>query len=260
MQTSEFEAVAALLRDARSILILTGAGISADSGLPTYRGVGGLYEEQHTEDGIPIEEALSGYMLASRPELTWKYLWQIGKACRGAQPNRAHSVIADLEKTKPDVRVVTQNVDGLHRLAGSINLVEVHGNIYDLFCTECGASQSASALLADNMDAPRLPPRCTACHGILRPNVVLFGEFLPPAVMEALSDVSRQSHDIIFSIGTTAVFPYIREPIIRAQGADIPAVEINPTSTSMSNRFRYCLRTGAAEAMERLWQHLSRLT
>lgn len=253
MRTSESAKIATLLRDAQSILAITGAGISADSGLPTYRGVGGLYEGQETEDGVPIEQALSGFMFASRPELTWKYMWQIGKACHGAEPNRAHVILAELEKKKPHVRVLTQNVDGLHRQAGSTNLVEVHGNIYDLFCTECERPYRAGDLLAHYATAPQLPPRCTECQGILRPNVVLFGEFLSPAVMEALSELSRQSHDLIFAIGTTAVFPYIREPIFRAQAADIPTVEINPTATSLSDCFRYCLRTGAAEAMERLW-------
>ena len=113
--------VARVLRDAESVLFVTGAGVSADSGLPTYRGVGGLYDGEDTEDGVRIEDALSGPMFAKRPALTWKYLWQIGSSCVGAVPNAAHNIIAAIEAEKHDVWVITQNVDGLHRSVGSKN-------------------------------------------------------------------------------------------------------------------------------------------
>lgn len=253
MEVSTLETVGRLLGRAENLLFVTGAGISADSGLPTYRGVGGLYN-QHTEDGVAIEDALSGAMFSARPELTWKYLWQIGKACRGARPNAAHAVIAELEKQKPNVWVLTQNVDGLHRQAGSQNLVEVHGNIYDLTCTECDRSYRARELLAEYGEHPPIPPRCVDCQGILRPRVVLFGELLSSGVVETLSQVAEEPCDLIFAVGTTAVFPYIREPVVRAGVMGVPAVEINPRPTSLSDRFSYCLRMGAAEAMEQLWE------
>ena len=119
--------VATLCRDARSILFVTGAGISADSGLPTYRGIGGLYDDSHTEDGIPIEVALSGQMMAERPDITWKHLAEIESNCRGAGPNLAHRAIARFEAEKARVLVFTQNVDGLHHKAGSdrSKLVEI---------------------------------------------------------------------------------------------------------------------------------------
>ncbi|MHB8899035.1 MAG: Sir2 family NAD-dependent protein deacetylase, partial [Thermoguttaceae bacterium] len=103
--------VADLVRVSDRILFITGAGVSADSGLPTYRGVGGLYNRGETDDGVTIEEALSGPMLEVRPDLTWKYLWQIGEACRGALPNAAHRIMAELESEKAEVWVLTQNVD-----------------------------------------------------------------------------------------------------------------------------------------------------
>jgi NAD-dependent deacetylase len=149
--------VAKILCDARSVLFVTGAGVSADSGLPTYRGVGGLYDGEITEDGVRIEDALSGPMFARRPALTWKYLWQIAASCAGAVPNAAHDIIAAIELEKDNVWVITQNVDGLHRFAGSNNLVEVHGNMYDLFCTACGHDYAASDLLSDFRDLPALP-------------------------------------------------------------------------------------------------------
>jgi NAD-dependent deacetylase len=105
---------AGLLKNCRSILFITGAGISADSGLPTYRGIGGLYNDKVTEDGIPVEMALAGETLEKRPEVTWKYLSQIEKNCRNAKFNRGHEVIAEMEKRFERVWVLTQNIDGFH--------------------------------------------------------------------------------------------------------------------------------------------------
>jgi NAD-dependent deacetylase len=113
---------------ARSVLFITGAGISADSGLPTYRGIGGLYEEALTEEGFAIEEALSGDMLRERPEVCWRYIHQIERACRGATWNRAHEVLAMMERRYERSWVLTQNVDAFHRRAGSKNVIDIHGD------------------------------------------------------------------------------------------------------------------------------------
>ena len=128
---------AGILSRSRSALFVTGAGMSADSGLPTYRGVGGLYDSGTTEEGLPIEVLLSGPLFARRPEWTWKYLAEIERACRGAAPNRGHEVLALLERRLPRCVVLTQNVDGLHRRAGSTEVIEIHGNLHDLSCTAC---------------------------------------------------------------------------------------------------------------------------
>lgn len=109
--------VAELLRKCDDLLFITGAGISAESGLPTYRGVGGLYDVDTTTEGFSIEEILSGEMLRESPQLTWKYLMQIGSACRGATFNRAHQVLAEMEERFDRVCIVTQNVDGFHSAA-----------------------------------------------------------------------------------------------------------------------------------------------
>jgi len=244
--------VAEILCDADSVLFVTGAGISADSGLPTYRGVGVLYNRGDTEDGVAIEDALSGEMLAEQPALSWKYMWQIGAACFGAVPNRAHEIIAALETEKEEVWVVTQNVDGLHRAAGSRNLVEVHGHLFDLYCTDCATGYTAEELLAGFRAPPELPPTCTRCNGIVRPNVVLFGEFLSTGVVHALHDLSTRDFEVVFSIGTTAVFPYISRPIAWAQSCGKPTVEINAARTEISDEVRYRIPLGAAEAMERI--------
>lgn len=134
---------AAALRHASRILIITGAGLSADSGLPTYRGVGGLYNGR-TDAGLPIEMALSGPMLRRDPALCWKYIAQLGSACLGGQPNAAHYAIAALQRRKPECWVLTQNVDGYHRAAGSPpeRLIEIHGQLAPLYCQSCGAEDS----------------------------------------------------------------------------------------------------------------------
>ncbi|MEY2632107.1 MAG: hypothetical protein RIR00_761 [Pseudomonadota bacterium] len=244
------DAVAADLQQARRLLFITGAGISADSGLPTYRGVGGLYNGVTTAEGFRIEDALSGDMLRLRPDLTWKYLAQIEETCRGAQPNAAHRAIAQLQAQR-DVTVLTQNVDGLHRQAGSRDLIEIHGNLQVLDCTCCAFSEEVRDLAGRS-----LPPRCPECDGLLRPRVVLFGEALPEAALDRLYTVLESGVDMVFSIGTSSIFPYIVQPVVWAARSGITTVEINPARTPLSDIVSHYLPLGAAAAMTAL---LSRL-
>ena len=158
------EAVADALARAERPLFITGAGISADSGLPTYRGIGGLYNGRSTEEGFPIEEALSGHMLARRPEITWRYISQIESNCRGAGPCAAHRLIAALEAGKPGLWVLTQNIDSLHRKAGSRNLIEIHGTVHRLLCTACEYRRDVA-----DYAGLALPPSCPRCGRPLRP-------------------------------------------------------------------------------------------
>ena len=253
---SQIQSVAGLIADATDILFITGAGISADSGIPTYRGVGGLYEgDTLAEEGLPIEEILSSSMFLNRPNLTWKYLWQIGVACAGAQPNAAHLAIAELERAKSNVWVITQNVDGLHRAAGTINLVELHGHAFELYCCECGHPFDVGDLF-DEDGNPSLPPLCDDCQGVVRPNVVLFGEMLPDAAVQKLGELAQTRFDVVISIGTSMMFPYINEPIYLAKQFAIPTVEINPCETSVSDVVDHRIEMGAADAMKAIMQHL----
>ena len=249
-----YNSIARLLLDSQRVLFITGAGISADSGLPTYRGLGGLYEEDLTSEGYSIEEALSGTMLARHPEITWKYLQQIGHNCRNAQPNAAHQVIAALEKLLPYVLVYTQNVDGLHTAAGSRKLIEIHGNLHHLRCTRCNFQTTVHDY--ENLS---LPPRCPHCNSVVRPDVVLFGEALPSIAIECLEDNLAEGFDLVFSIGTSSLFPYIVEPVVWAASAGIPCIEINPGETTVSPIVDYAIKDSAAAAMSRLWQTLQDL-
>lgn len=239
------EQIARHLDHARRVLFITGAGISADSGLPTYRGVGGLYNDDATEEGLPIETALSGQMFALRPDITWKYLAQIADNCRGARPNPAHLAIARMEESLPDgVTVFTQNVDGLHRLAGSRRLIEIHGNLQTLICPACGFTEAV-----DDLAGRELPPACPACGGVLRPDVVLFGEALPEGALQRFAETLAEGVDALFVIGTTGVFPYIAEPVVWASRAGIPTIEINPQQTRLTPHVDYHVPLGAAAAM-----------
>lgn len=244
--------VAGVLRSARRVFVVTGAGLSAESGLPTYRGVGGLYESQETEDGFPIEVAMSGPMLASRPEVTWKYLAQIEGAVRGATPSRAHRILAELEPRFETLLILTQNVDGFHRAAGSTRVIDIHGDCHDMLCTGCGARHRVESYAGF-----ALPPRCAACRAVLRPEVVLFEEMLPVDKLWALRQELRRGFDCYLAIGTTAVFPYIAGPLLEAAEEGRPTVEINPGETSLSSRVRFRLATRAGPALEALAARLA---
>lgn len=245
------EAVARTLSRCESLLFVTGAGISADSGLPTYRGIGGLYDVDVVEDGLPIEEILSGPTLRRRPELAWKYLAQIADAARGARPNRAHEVIALMERRFDRVWTLTQNVDGLHRAAGARNVIEIHGNMRSLSCTAC-----RYALEADDDTRIAIPPRCPECDAVLRPDVVLFGESLPDAALATLDREAAAGFDAVLSVGTSGLFPYIQAPLMQARRLGIPTVEINPDETILSPVVEFRLPMRAAEAFDRLWHLL----
>lgn len=249
----QIEAVVEILENANSVLVITGAGISAESGLPTYRGISGLYNNQDTEDGIRIEEALSGSMMVRNPEMTWKYLAQMEKACRGKSYNRAHEVIAQMETRFNRICVLTQNVDGFHHRAGSSNIIDIHGNLHDLYCLNCDFAESVPSYEGLNT-----PPICPKCDGHLRPDVVLFEEMLSTHKMQQLSLEYQKGFDAVFSIGTTSVFPYIAQPVVSAYHANIPTVEINPTQTQVSDFTNVKISEKAVKTLNAIWLNMQK--
>lgn len=242
------DAVAGVLSRCKRILFVTGAGLSADSGLPTYRGIGGLYDGKITDEGLPIEVVLSGEMMARHPEVTWKYLHQIELACRGARPNRGHEIIAAFQDRFERVVVLTQNVDGFHRQAGSRDVLEIHGDVHRLRCTACGWRD----VVADYA-ALTFPPRCPDCRAIVRPDVVLFGEPLPAEPFAQLEQELARGFDAVFSIGTSAMFPYIARPILLAKSDGRATIEINPGKTDLSDIVDYRIASRARNALRALW-------
>ncbi len=247
MPDSTLKVIASELRNAGSVLFITGAGISADAGLPTYRGIGGLYEDGDTEEGVPIEVALSGAMFSRKPHVSWRHIAAIERACRGASPSAGHHAIAAVERHVPRAWVLTQNVDGLHRVAGSKQLIEIHGSVEKLLCPRCGDRRAVR-----NYEGLEIPPRCAKCGGIERPEVVLFGEALPSDALATYEREMRLGFDLVFSIGTTSLFPYIAAPVIEARRAGVPTVEINPGDSEVSRFVSYRLRERAMEVLPRL--------
>lgn len=246
-------AVADCILKAESILFIVGAGLSADSGLPTYRGVGGLFEGVLTQEGITIEEAISKNMLQTRPEVTWKYLWQIGAACHRTKFNRAHEVMALIESWKPDTWVLTQNIDGFERDAGIKNLIEVHGRLSELFCVDCAYQTTATELIHGYGKLIDLPPKCPACGGLIRPDIELFGEHHLSSSPETFKVLDNAAIDLIFLIGTSRDYPYITRPVHKARSVNKPIVEINPAETALSEIADYHIRSTAADTLDQLW-------
>lgn len=248
-ERAKISKVVKLLKNCKSILFITGAGISADSGLPTYRGAGGLYNDKTTEEGIPIEMALAGQTLNTRPEITWRYLSQIEEKCRNASFNRAHQVIAQMEQYFERVWVFTQNIDGFHQAAGSSNIIDIHGDMHRLLCTKCGWRTTVK-----DYSQIRIPPRCPRCEYIVRPGVVFFGEQLPQDKIQILLRELNRGFGIYFSVGTTSVFPYIQQPILDARYANRPTIEINPADTAISHLVDVKLSLRAVEALDIIWR------
>lgn len=247
--TDQLQDFAQQLVNADSVLVITGAGMSADSGLPTYRGVGGLYDDKDTEDGIPIEVALSGPVFRATPEITWKYLGQIEKGTRGATFNRGHAVLAEMENYFDRFWILTQNVDGFHGFAGSNNVIEIHGNLHDLQCTSCDFRKTV-----DNYQDIEIPPECDHCQRMMRPSVVLFEESLPRDAIDTLDREHRIPFDVVISIGTSSHFPYIVQPVIFAKQVGSYTVEINPGETTISSIVDLKLPLSAAVVMDRVWE------
>ena len=241
-----------ILREADSVFVVTGAGISADSGLPTYRGIGGLYDNRDTEDGMPIEKALSGPVFQRQPEVTWKYLAEIELGARGATFNRGHQVLAEMESQFDRFWILTQNVDGFHTSAGSKNVIEIHGNLHRMKCTVCPYGK-----YYDDYSDFEIPPICPDCGEGVRPDVVLFEEMLPADEIETLQRETQSLFDAVISIGTSSYFPYIVQPVILANQLGIPTIEINPGETNISSIVDVKLSLGAAEALDKIWTTLT---
>jgi NAD-dependent deacetylase len=233
------EAVRALLASARSIVVLTGAGISAESGVPTFRGPGGLWREYRAED-LATPEAFS-----NDPRLVWEwYDWRRQKISP-AKPNLGHYALVTLEKRAPDLTLITQNVDGLHPVAGTRNLLEIHGNLWRTRCLSCGD-------VRDNRETPlaRIPPRCS-CEGLLRPDVVWFGEPLPYDLLKrAIRAV--EACDLMLVVGTSGLVQPAASMADTALARGMPVVEINLDPTPLSDRATYALHGKAGEILPRL--------
>jgi NAD-dependent deacetylase len=211
------------LREASWVTAFTGAGVSAESGVPTFRGSGGIWEKFRPEELASMDAFLRN------PDLIWQWYAHRRAVMAEVQPNPGHTALVRLERLFPGFAVITQNIDNLHRRAGSATVYELHGNIERNFCSRCGESyHPESAACSDHV------PRCLACGGPVRPDVVWFGELLPEEQWQGSLRAAR-SADLFLSIGTSAlVYPAASLPMI-ARRAGAYLVEINPEPTPLTD-------------------------
>jgi NAD-dependent deacetylase len=221
------------LAAAKSVIVLTGAGVSAESGVPTFRDAQtGLWAKYRPE------ELATPRAFRRNPRLVWEWYEWRRKLVADANPNPAHLALAEMERRFPQFQLITQNVDGLHHRAGSRNVIELHGNITRTKCFDEGT------LVSNWKDTGDVPPKCPACGGLLRPDVVWFEEPMPEVEME-LATMACATCDVFFSIGTSAVvYPAAGLPT-EALHRGATLVEINPQPTPFTMRAHFAL-TGAA--------------
>jgi NAD-dependent deacetylase len=236
--------VATWIRDAEHVVVLTGAGISAESGVPVFRGSGGLWRRFRPED-LATPEAFR-----RRPQLVWEwYLWRRERIA-AAEPNEGHRAIARLEAVRSSVTLLTQNVDGLHGRAGSRSPVELHGNLWRVRCADgCGVEHRDR-----ETEVPRQQMRCR-CGGWLRPDVVWFGESLDAGVMDAAAQAVEHAN-VVLVVGTSAVvYPVAALPqMARRSGARL--VEVNIEDTPLTAHVDAALRGSAGEVLPALERRL----
>lgn len=227
----DLERIRERLEGSRTPVVLTGAGISAESGVPTFRGPEGLWRNFRAED-LATPEAFR-----ADPCLVWEwYDWRRTLISR-IRPNPAHYALAELERRRQGLTVITQNVDGLHTLAGSRNVLEIHGSIWRVTCTGCENS-------SENRDVPiNILPRCP-CGGVLRPGVVWFGEPLPEDILDAAFDAAAKA-DFMPVVGASGVVQPAATLAYRAKDAGAFMAEIN-TEPSALSKIMDCTVTGRA--------------
>lgn len=231
---------------AESIVVFTGAGVSRESGLATFRGEEGLWETYRPE------ELATPQAFERRPDVVWRwYAWRYRQAAE-AEPNPAHRALAELPELFERFTLVTQNVDGLHQRAGSTGVIEVHGSVLRARCHACRGERDMEAALAESPDAP---PACD-CGGLFRPAVVWFGEPLPQDALGKAYEAA-QGTDLLLSVGTSArVFP-AAGVIEIAWKAGAAIVEVNPEATGFSRVADLCITRPAGEALPDLIEEMA---
>jgi len=230
-----FESLTEKIKDANKIVFVTGAGISQESGIPTFRGNDGLWRKY---DPMQLATIDAFY---DNPKLVWEWYEDRRKNILNAKPNAGHFAIAELEKFK-DVVVLTQNIDGLHQRAGSSNVLELHGSIIRIKCTVCEFEDDIPSSFEN------LPPKCIKCSNILRPDVVWFGESLSQKVWNQ-AIIEANSCEIMIIAGTSLVVSPANTLPVYAKENNATLIEVNPEQTQMSSEMDMSLRTTSAKAL-----------
>ena len=232
-----FDTVAQKLKDSRKIVFVTGAGISQESGIPTFRGKDGYWRKY---DPMKLASIDAFY---DDPKLVWEWYEDRRKNILSVKPNEGHFAISQMEEFK-DVIVLTQNIDGLHQRSGSTNVLELHGSIIRIKCTVCDFTDN----ITENFES--LPPKCK-CGGMLRPDVVWFGESLPQNIWQsAIKEASIC--DVMIIVGTSLVVsPANTLPVYAKQNGAI-LIEVNPEKTVMSNDMDLSIQATSAEVLPKI--------
>ena len=222
------------LADAERWVVMTGSGVSAESGVPTFRDAQTGLWAQYDPQQLATPEAFE-----QDPELVWRwYQWRRGLIANTV-PNPAHTALAELQRLKPELTLVTQNVDGLHQRAGSTRVIEFHGSIRRNKCSRCGRPQESTECASEE------PPRCSHCEGYLRPDVVWFGEAIPTAALEAASRAVTDC-EVFFSVGTSSLVYPAAALAQTASSQQALVVEINTHETPLSAHADFALQGSAA--------------
>src|SRR5947209_8123137 len=247
VEVTQMDKAIKLLRKAKRVAVLTGAGISAESGLATFRGAGGLWEGQRVEDGA------TPMAFARDPSLVWRFYNMRRAALGTVQPNPGHHALVRLEERLGEGRftLITQNVDGLHRAAGSRRVLELHGNLARVRCTGCAAVTDRGGEALDDL------PHCPACGALLRPDIVWFNEMLPERVWQE-AEAAARGCDCFLVVGTSAIV-YPAAGLIRtARGGGARVVEVNLAATGASIDADVGLYGPSGQLLPELVQRLGR--
>jgi len=233
-------AAARALGAASRVMAFTGAGVSAESGVATFRGAGGLWE------GHPVEEVATPGAFKADPLRVWRFYEARRAQARTVRPNPAHEVLAAWQSRFPAYVLATQNVDGLHQAAGSHDVLELHGGLWRVRCCTCGNRR-----IDRTVPLPELPPRCAACGGLERPDIVWFGEMLPGEVLEAASRAARAAQ-VLLVVGTSAVVYPAAGLVEIASSAGATIIEVNPQASALAHLADIVLRGPAGELLPRV--------
>jgi NAD-dependent deacetylase len=239
---NRMRAVREALMKAQRVTVLTGAGISAESGVPTFRGQDGLWRNYN------VTELATPQAFARNPELVWEFYNWRRNLISSLTFNPAHKALVDLEAKVPQFTLITQNVDGLHRRAGSKNLLEIHGNLWQVRCVNC------QKLIWNEAPDMGPLPKCGECGGLLRPHVVWFGEALDHDLLHRAIEASRKCQ-VMLVIGTSAVVQPAASLAFEAKGAGAVVAEVNIEETPQSASMNYTLLGKAGEVLTKLMEN-----
>lgn len=237
-----------IIDNASNIVVLTGAGISAESGVPTFRGQEGLWQNYRPEE-LATPEAFW-----KDPKLVWEWYDWRRNAVKDAKPNPGHYALAELENSVQNLTLVTQNIDGLHQMAGSSNITEMHGNLWQVRCTKCGE-------IEQNFDVPlgELPPKCKKCGEIGRPNVVWFGEVIEISLIDEILRAIEECQ-VMLIIGTSGVVEPAASMGLVAKQTNKTVIEINLEETPSAGLYDIVIREKSGEVLPLIFSSTSNRT